>query len=180
MLREGRGTAGALLHGQWLSACLDVRAPSSPLLTGLCPPTHQATPKPRPPFPGRSPSTMFLTMKRLIALSLGTSTPEDSQRTRLTWPRPLLLRPPFLLFFCGRRGEEGGEGGARERRRRQARHGASRDPSGAWAGACSPPPLRCAVATLTGALALPVSGCVGRLLWSRGGSAAEYSPTVSG
>lgn len=30
-------------------------------------------------------STMFLTMKRLMALSLGTSTPEDSQRTRLTY-----------------------------------------------------------------------------------------------
>jgi hypothetical protein len=98
-------------------------------------------------------STMFLTMKRLMALSLGTSTPEDSQRTRLTcnqedgavsyrptfarqrldarrrgtprnqngrfqraharlracsppsfqhlltWPRPCLLRPPFLRFL---------------------------------------------------------------------------------
>ena len=30
-------------------------------------------------------STIFLTMKRLIALSLATSTPDASQRTRLTY-----------------------------------------------------------------------------------------------
>jgi hypothetical protein len=81
-------------------------------------------------------STMLRTMKRLMALSLGTMAAEDSQRTRLTWPaggggsaevstrrrhhgrcaqgraprrdprsvscspRPCLLRPPFLRFFC--------------------------------------------------------------------------------
>jgi hypothetical protein len=33
-------------------------------------------------------STMFLTMKRLMALSLGTITPEASQRTRLTCREP--------------------------------------------------------------------------------------------
>ena len=38
-------------------------------------------------------STMLRTMKRLMALSLGMALPVDAQRTRLTWPRPFLLRP---------------------------------------------------------------------------------------
>ena len=36
---------------------------------------------------------MLRTMKRLMALSLGMALPVDAQRTRLTWPRPFLLRP---------------------------------------------------------------------------------------
>ena len=38
-------------------------------------------------------STMLRTIKRLIALSFGMAFPVDTQRTRLTWPRPFLLRP---------------------------------------------------------------------------------------
>ena len=44
-------------------------------------------------------STMLRTVKRLIALSLGTHREQLEQRTNATWPRPFLLRPPFLLFF---------------------------------------------------------------------------------
>jgi hypothetical protein len=44
-------------------------------------------------------STMFRTVKRLIALSLATHREQLEQRTKPTWPRPFLLRPPFLLFF---------------------------------------------------------------------------------
>jgi len=44
-------------------------------------------------------STMFLTVKRLIALSLGTQREQLEQRMKLTLPRPFLLRPPFLLFL---------------------------------------------------------------------------------
>lgn len=39
-------------------------------------------------------STMFLTMKRLMALSLGTITPEASQRTRRT------CKPQQHLLYC--------------------------------------------------------------------------------
>ena len=39
---------------------------------------------------------MFLTKKRLIALSLGQHLAQLEQRMYLTWPRPCLLRPPFL------------------------------------------------------------------------------------
>jgi hypothetical protein len=42
---------------------------------------------------------MFLTVKRLIALSLATAREQLEQRMNLTWPRPFLLRPPFLLFL---------------------------------------------------------------------------------
>ena len=44
-------------------------------------------------------STIFLTVKRLIALSFGTQREQLEQRMNVTWPRPFLLRPPFLLFF---------------------------------------------------------------------------------
>ena len=44
-------------------------------------------------------STIFLTVKRLIALSFGTQREQLEQRMKVTWPRPFLLRPPFLLFF---------------------------------------------------------------------------------
>ena len=44
-------------------------------------------------------STMFLTVNRLIALSLGTQRLQFEQRMNETWPRPFLLRPPFLLFL---------------------------------------------------------------------------------
>ena len=44
-------------------------------------------------------STMFLTVKRLMALSFATQREQFEQRTKPTWPRPFLLRPPFLLFF---------------------------------------------------------------------------------
>lgn len=44
-------------------------------------------------------STMLRTVKRLIALSLGTHREQLEQRTKLTWPRPFLLRPLFLLFL---------------------------------------------------------------------------------
>jgi hypothetical protein len=47
-------------------------------------------------------STIFLTVKRLIALSLATAREQFEQRTKLTWPRPFLLRPPFLLFLVCR------------------------------------------------------------------------------
>lgn len=46
-----------------------------------------------------------LTWKRLMALSLGTQRAQFEQRMAQVWPRPCLLRPPFLLFlviFCGR------------------------------------------------------------------------------
>uniref|UniRef100_A0A2P2L6Q0 40S ribosomal protein S26-1 n=1 Tax=Rhizophora mucronata TaxID=61149 RepID=A0A2P2L6Q0_RHIMU len=39
---------------------------------------------------------MFLTRNLLIALSLGQDLPQLEQRMNLTWPRPCLLRPPFL------------------------------------------------------------------------------------
>jgi hypothetical protein len=42
---------------------------------------------------------MFLTVKRLMALSLGTQREQLEQRKNLTMPRPFLLRPPFLLFL---------------------------------------------------------------------------------
>jgi hypothetical protein len=42
---------------------------------------------------------MFLTVKRLIALSLGTQREQLEQRMKVTLPRPFRLRPPFLLFF---------------------------------------------------------------------------------
>ena len=42
---------------------------------------------------------MFLTVNRLMALSLGTQREQFEQRTGLTWPRPFLLRPLFLRFF---------------------------------------------------------------------------------
>lgn len=38
-------------------------------------------------------STMLRMVNRLIALSLGTQRAQLEQRTGLTWPRPLLLRP---------------------------------------------------------------------------------------
>lgn len=44
-------------------------------------------------------STMFLTVKRLMALSLGTQREQLEQRTGLTWPRFFLLRPPDRLFL---------------------------------------------------------------------------------
>ena len=44
-------------------------------------------------------STMFLTVKRLIALSFATQREQLEQRTKLTWPRPFLLRPPLRLFL---------------------------------------------------------------------------------
>jgi hypothetical protein len=44
-------------------------------------------------------STMLRTVNRLMALSLGTARAQFEQRTKLTWPRPFLLRPPFLLFL---------------------------------------------------------------------------------
>ena len=44
-------------------------------------------------------STMLRTVKRLMALSLGTHREQFEQRTKLTWPRPFLLRPLFLLFL---------------------------------------------------------------------------------
>jgi hypothetical protein len=44
-------------------------------------------------------STMFLTVKRLMALSFATQREQFEQRTKPTWPRPFLLRPPFLLFL---------------------------------------------------------------------------------
>ena len=50
-------------------------------------------------------STMFLTVKRLMALSFATQREQFEQRTKPTWPRPFLLRPPFLLFFVCRGGE---------------------------------------------------------------------------
>ena len=40
-------------------------------------------------------STMFRTMKRLMALSLGTMAAEDSQRTRFTWPAEASPRDPL-------------------------------------------------------------------------------------
>ena len=42
---------------------------------------------------------MLRTVKRLMALSLGTHREQFEQRTKLTWPRPFLLRPLFLLFL---------------------------------------------------------------------------------
>lgn len=42
---------------------------------------------------------MFLTVKRLMALSFATQREQFEQRTKPTWPRPFLLRPPFLLFL---------------------------------------------------------------------------------
>ena len=42
---------------------------------------------------------MFLTVKRLMALSLPTHREQFEQRTNLTWPRPFLLRPLFLRFL---------------------------------------------------------------------------------
>lgn len=42
---------------------------------------------------------MFLTVKRLMALSLPTHREQFEQRTNLTWPRPFLLRPPLLRFL---------------------------------------------------------------------------------
>ena len=42
---------------------------------------------------------MFLTVKRLIALSLGTQREQLEQRMKETLPRPFLLRPPFRLFL---------------------------------------------------------------------------------
>lgn len=47
-------------------------------------------------------STMLRTVKRLIALSLATHREQLEQRTNPTWPRPFLLRPPFLLFLVCR------------------------------------------------------------------------------
>ena len=50
-------------------------------------------------------STMLRTVKRLMAFSLGTHREQFEQRTKLTWPRPFLLRPLFLLFLvCTREG----------------------------------------------------------------------------
>ena len=46
---------------------------------------------------------MFLTVKRLMALSFPTHREQLEQRTNLTWPRPFLLRPPFLLFLVYKR-----------------------------------------------------------------------------
>lgn len=42
---------------------------------------------------------MLRTVKRLMALSLGTHREQLEQRTKVTWPRPFLLRPLFLLFL---------------------------------------------------------------------------------
>ena len=42
---------------------------------------------------------MLRTVKRLIALSLPTQREQLEQRTKLTWPRPFLLRPLFLRFL---------------------------------------------------------------------------------
>ena len=51
-------------------------------------------------------STMLRTVKRLMALSFGTHREQLEQRTKLTWPRPFLLRPLFLLFLvCTRKGQ---------------------------------------------------------------------------
>lgn len=44
-------------------------------------------------------STMLRTVKRLMALSLPTQREQFEQRTKLTWPRPFLLRPPERLFL---------------------------------------------------------------------------------
>ena len=44
-------------------------------------------------------STMLRTVNRLIALSFPTQREQLEQRTKLTWPRPFLLRPLFLLFL---------------------------------------------------------------------------------
>ena len=41
---------------------------------------------------------MLRTMKRLMALSLGMAFPVETHRTRLTWPRPFLLRPWLRRF----------------------------------------------------------------------------------
>merc|ERR1719378_791629 len=43
-------------------------------------------------------STMFLMTNFLMALSLGQHREQLVQRMYRTWPRPLLLRPPFLRF----------------------------------------------------------------------------------
>ena len=63
----------------------------------------------------------YRTVKRFTALSLGTILPEEAQCTRLTCPRPFLLRPPLrrLKVICskgwaerqhGAYGESAGEG----------------------------------------------------------------------
>ena len=52
-------------------------------------------------------STMLRTVKRLMALSFGTHREQLEQRTKLTWPRPFLLRPLFLLFLVCTRGAQG-------------------------------------------------------------------------
>ena len=51
-------------------------------------------------------STILRTVKRLIALSLGTHREQFEQRTKPTWPRPFLLRPPFLRFLVYASNEE--------------------------------------------------------------------------
>lgn len=44
-------------------------------------------------------STMLRTVKRFIALSLATQREQFEQRTKVTCPRPFLLRPVFRLFL---------------------------------------------------------------------------------
>ena len=46
---------------------------------------------------------MLRTVKRLMALSFATQREQFEQRTNLTWPRPFLLRPLFLLFLVYKR-----------------------------------------------------------------------------
>lgn len=45
---------------------------------------------------------MFLTVNLLMALSFPTQREQFEQRMKVTWPRPFLLRPPFLLFLVCR------------------------------------------------------------------------------
>lgn len=49
-------------------------------------------------------STMFLIVKRLIALSLGVHREQFEHRIGFTWPRPFLLRPLLdvsrVLHYC--------------------------------------------------------------------------------
>jgi hypothetical protein len=51
---------------------------------------------------------MFLTVKRLMALSFPTQREQFEQHIRVRWPRPVLLRPPFLLSWSAKAQFSGG------------------------------------------------------------------------
>jgi hypothetical protein len=100
---QHKAVVAALLPGR--GCCAQRRTPLHPYIAARAHPATCSTACRRTGSPSMAQascrsrmalaSTMFRTMKRLMALSLGTMAAEDSQRTRFTWPAEASPRDPL-------------------------------------------------------------------------------------